>query len=296
MARLAGQGDRGRGPAACRACSAASRRSTRCSSRTCRARACSSTSTPWRCTAFRSTGTTGRSTSGRTSSTEIRSGHRPAGLGHRRSASRRFGAEEVQEFGLRRTAELLIGRVAAHPLVQPLRPAAGLAGDHAPPRGRGLVLLPALLHGPAARGRLAQAGARALRRLHARARHLPVVPFRGPPPATTPCAGCAGSASGTCAPGISWADSFRPNALAWFDRQMRALEEFEVTADLLLHARASRASRRTTPARRWCRRSSPSSAPRMTRRYGDGRRGAAACPEGAGRLIEGCPARKAAGG
>jgi beta-xylosidase len=29
--------------------------------------------------------------------------------------------------------------------------------------------------------------------------------------------------------GISWADSFRPNALAWFDRQMRALEEFEVT-------------------------------------------------------------------
>jgi beta-xylosidase len=29
--------------------------------------------------------------------------------------------------------------------------------------------------------------------------------------------------------GISWADSFRPNALAWFDRQMAALEEFDVT-------------------------------------------------------------------
>jgi beta-xylosidase len=29
--------------------------------------------------------------------------------------------------------------------------------------------------------------------------------------------------------GISWADSFRPDADAWFDRQMRALEEFEVT-------------------------------------------------------------------
>jgi beta-xylosidase len=29
--------------------------------------------------------------------------------------------------------------------------------------------------------------------------------------------------------GISWADFYRPNALAWFDRQMRALEEFEVT-------------------------------------------------------------------
>jgi beta-xylosidase len=29
--------------------------------------------------------------------------------------------------------------------------------------------------------------------------------------------------------GLSWADSFRPDALAWFDRQMRALEEFDVT-------------------------------------------------------------------
>ena len=29
--------------------------------------------------------------------------------------------------------------------------------------------------------------------------------------------------------GLSWADAFRPNALAWFDRQMEALEEFDVT-------------------------------------------------------------------
>jgi beta-xylosidase len=29
--------------------------------------------------------------------------------------------------------------------------------------------------------------------------------------------------------GLSWADSFRPNALAWFDRQMEALAEFHVT-------------------------------------------------------------------
>ncbi|MGD9765059.1 MAG: beta-xylosidase [Candidatus Binatia bacterium] len=29
--------------------------------------------------------------------------------------------------------------------------------------------------------------------------------------------------------GLSWADSLRPNALAWFDRQMRALAEFNVT-------------------------------------------------------------------
>jgi len=32
--------------------------------------------------------------------------------------------------------------------------------------------------------------------------------------------------------GISWADSFRPNAGAWFDRQMQALDEFETTLTL----------------------------------------------------------------
>ena len=29
--------------------------------------------------------------------------------------------------------------------------------------------------------------------------------------------------------GLSWADNHRPNAQAWFDRQMRALERFDVT-------------------------------------------------------------------
>ena len=29
--------------------------------------------------------------------------------------------------------------------------------------------------------------------------------------------------------GLSWADSYRPDALAWFDRQMAALEDFETT-------------------------------------------------------------------
>ena len=32
--------------------------------------------------------------------------------------------------------------------------------------------------------------------------------------------------------GISWADWFRPNAEAWFDRQMHALDEFDVTMTL----------------------------------------------------------------
>jgi beta-xylosidase len=29
--------------------------------------------------------------------------------------------------------------------------------------------------------------------------------------------------------GLSWADSFRPNAVDWFDRQMEALADFDVT-------------------------------------------------------------------
>ena len=29
--------------------------------------------------------------------------------------------------------------------------------------------------------------------------------------------------------GLSWADSFRPGALDWFDRQMEALDDFQVT-------------------------------------------------------------------
>ena len=29
--------------------------------------------------------------------------------------------------------------------------------------------------------------------------------------------------------GLSWADSYRPDALAWFDRQMEALADFDVT-------------------------------------------------------------------
>ena len=32
--------------------------------------------------------------------------------------------------------------------------------------------------------------------------------------------------------GLSWADSFRPNAIEWFDRQMNALESFDTTLTL----------------------------------------------------------------
>jgi len=139
-----------------------------------------------------------------------------------------FGAEEVQEFGLRRTAELLIGRAPrihwyslydlprAWPATTRHREAEGssyyrhfymglLREDGSPKRAleRFADYAPELgicqwFHFEDHRLRDA---VRWLRRLGVR--HLRT--------------------------GISWADFYRPNALAWFDRQMRALEEFEVT-------------------------------------------------------------------
>lgn len=139
-----------------------------------------------------------------------------------------FGAEEVQEFGLQRTAELLIGRVPrihwyslydlprAWPATTRHREAEGssyyrhfymglLREDGTPKRALSLFseFAPALglcqwfhFEDP----RLEDA-VTWMRRLGVR--HLRT--------------------------GLSWSDSFRPNAEAWFDRQMRALEEFEVT-------------------------------------------------------------------
>jgi beta-xylosidase len=139
-----------------------------------------------------------------------------------------FGAEEVQEFGLRRTAELLIGRSPrihwyslydlprAWEATTRHREAEGssyyrhfymglLREDGSPKRAlkHFADYTPEIgvcqwFHFEDHRLRDA---VRWLRRLGVR--HLRT--------------------------GISWADFHRPNALAWFDRQMRALEEFEVT-------------------------------------------------------------------
>ena len=139
-----------------------------------------------------------------------------------------FGAEEVQEFGLRRTAELLIGRAprihwyslydlpAAWPATTRHREAEGssyyrhfhmglLREDGTPKR--------ALQHFSEFTPELGicqwfhfedhrlEPAVKWLRELGVK--HLRT--------------------------GLSWADSFRPNADAWFDRQMQALEEFDVT-------------------------------------------------------------------
>jgi beta-xylosidase len=139
-----------------------------------------------------------------------------------------FGAEEVQEFGLRRTAELLRGRSPrihwyslydlprAWPATTRHREAEGssyyrhfymgLLREDGTPK---LALREFERHAPELGicqwvhfedPRLDDM-TRWLRRLGVR--HLRT--------------------------GLSWADSLRPGALAWFDRQMRAIEEFEVT-------------------------------------------------------------------
>jgi beta-xylosidase len=139
-----------------------------------------------------------------------------------------FGAEEVQEFGLQRTADLLIGRSPrihwyslydlprAWPATTRHREAEGssyyrhfymglLREDGTPKRAleRFSEYTPELgicqwFHFEDHR---LDDAVRWLRRLGVR--HLRT--------------------------GLSWADVFRPNAMAWFDRQMRALDEFEVT-------------------------------------------------------------------
>ena len=139
-----------------------------------------------------------------------------------------FGAEEVQEFGLKRTAELLIGRAArihwyslydlprAWPATTRHREAEGssyyrhfymglLREDGTPKRALGQFAdyTPSLgicqwFHFEDHR---LDDAVRWLKRLGVKRLRT----------------------------GLSWADSFRPGADAWFDRQMRALEPFDVT-------------------------------------------------------------------
>ena len=139
-----------------------------------------------------------------------------------------FGAEEIQEFGLQRTAELLIGRVARihwYSLYD-LPRAWPAATRHRESEGSsyyrhfylGLVREDGSAK-PAAYEFAEYAPAMGIcqwfhfedHRLHDAVRWLRRLGVRH------------------VRTGLSWADSYRPNADAWFDRQMAALDEFDVT-------------------------------------------------------------------
>jgi beta-xylosidase len=139
-----------------------------------------------------------------------------------------FGAEEVQEFGLRRTAELLIGRA---------------------PRIHWYSLFDLPQAWPATTRHREAEGSSYYRHFY-----MGLVREDGTPKRAASLFPDYAPALGICQwfhfddhrlddaalwlkrlgvrqlrTGLSWADSFRPNAEAWFDRMMRALEPFEVT-------------------------------------------------------------------
>jgi beta-xylosidase len=139
-----------------------------------------------------------------------------------------FGAEEVQEFGLRRTAELLIGRA---------------------PRIHWYSLFDLPKAWPATTRHREAEGSAYYRHFYmglVREDGTPKLAMRHFPEFTPQLGVCQwfhfedprlddgvrllkDLGVTYLRTGLSWADSFRPNADAWFDRQMRALEPFDVT-------------------------------------------------------------------
>lgn len=139
-----------------------------------------------------------------------------------------FGAEEVQAWGLTRTAELLTGRA---------------------PRIHWYSLYDLPSHWEATTRHKEAEGSSYYRHFH-----MGLLREDGTPKAAAELFGECAPAMGLCQwfhfedhrlddavrwmrrlgvqhlrTGLSWADSFRPNAIDWFDRQMDALAEFRVT-------------------------------------------------------------------
>ncbi|MDB5911714.1 MAG: hypothetical protein JWP22_389 [Ramlibacter sp.] len=139
-----------------------------------------------------------------------------------------FGAEEVQEFGLKRTAELLMGRV---------------------PRVHWYSLYDLPKAWPATTRHREAEGSSYYRHFH-----MGLLQEDGTPKLACRHFSDYTPAFGICQwfhyedhrledavrwlkklgvkrlrTGLSWADSFRPDADAWFDRQMQALDDFDLT-------------------------------------------------------------------
>jgi beta-xylosidase len=176
-----------------------------------------------------------------------------------------FGAEEVQEFGLRRTAELLCGRA---------------------PRVHWYSLFDLPKTWPATTRHREAEGSSYYRHFYMGllredgSPKLALDHFRKYTPSLGICqwfhfedhrldeavAWLSELGVKHLRTGLSWADSLRPNAEAWFDRQMKALEPFQVTATYCFTPEcAGRRPHHTSPPQRvqefadFC--------ARMTRRY-----------------------------
>ncbi len=142
-----------------------------------------------------------------------------------------FGAEEVQEFGLNRTAELLIGKVTrihwyslhdlprAWPATTRHREAEG--SSYYRHFYMGLI-------------REDGSPKPALKRFAEFAPHLGICQWFHFEDPRLDCSVRYLQDLGVkhLRTGLSWADRLRPNALDWFDRQMKALEPFDVTMTL----------------------------------------------------------------
>ncbi len=140
-----------------------------------------------------------------------------------------FGAEEVQVWGLERTAELLDRQGAAHPLVQPLRPAARLGGDDPPPEAEGSSYYRHFYMGLLREDGTPKPAARGVRAAARRSWASASGSISRTTGSTTRSRWMKRLGVRYLRTGLSWADSFRPNALDWFDRQMEALADFDVT-------------------------------------------------------------------
>ena len=160
------------------------------------------------------------------------------------------GRKRCRSWGVKRTAELLIGRAAPHPLVLASTTCRNGLGGGRPgiSEAEGSILLPPFRHGAAAGGTARRSWRWMPMPLSpAEMGLMPMVSLPRPSARGRRRHGSEAAWREAFANwDLSWADSFRPDALAWFDRQMDALEPSS-TRDrhLLLHARASR--RRAAP-------------------------------------------------
>jgi beta-xylosidase len=139
-----------------------------------------------------------------------------------------FGAEEVQVFGVDRTAELLVGRVPRvfwYSLFD-LPQAWGATTRHREAEGSSYYRHFYM-------GLIREDGTPKLALDHF-ARHTPGMGimqwFHYHDPRLDDAVAWLKRLGVThLRTGLSWADSFRPDALGWFDRQMEALQDFETT-------------------------------------------------------------------